>query len=72
MTLVARGLCTGNCGVKGRIPMKYLVMILLIGVGAACTAKNEAAPDREAPARRSPGPIAPDSRLLNPPNQQVR
>jgi hypothetical protein len=54
------------------MPMKYLSMIVLLGVAAACAAKNEAVPDRPAPARPSPGPIAPDSWLINPPNQQVR
>jgi hypothetical protein len=52
--------------------MKYLAMIVLLGVASACAAKNEAAPDRAAPARPGPAPIAPDSWLLNPPNQQPR
>ena len=51
--------------------MKYLAMIVLLGVAAAC-AKNEAAPDRTAPARPGPGAIAPDSWLINPPNQPPR
>lgn len=52
--------------------MKYLAMIVLLGVAAACAAKNEAAPERAAPARPGPGPVAPDSWLINPPNQPPR
>ena len=52
--------------------MKYLAMIVLLGVASACTAKNEAAPDGAAPARSNQGPVTPNSRLLNPPNQQAR
>jgi hypothetical protein len=48
-----------------------VIAIVVFGLAAACSAKNETgAPP--APAKSDPGPISPNSWLLNPPNQPAR
>jgi len=51
--------------------MKYLSLILVLGLAVACDTKNEPA-SRPAPTQPNPGPIPPDSFLINPPNQLPR
>ena len=55
------------------MPMRYLSLILVLGLAAGCDAKNEPA-NRPAPAqeRPGPGPVPPDSFLINPPNDRPR
>jgi len=54
--------------------MKYLSLIAIVALTAACSAKNDAKNDGGAPppARADPGPISPNSWLINPPNQPAR
>jgi hypothetical protein len=56
------------------MPLKFLSLAVLVvlGLGAACSAKNEAGNQPLPPAPRDPGPISPNSWLLNPPQQQAR
>jgi hypothetical protein len=59
--------------------MKHLpvIAIVVLGLAAACSAKNDAktmggAPAPPPPERADPGPISPNSWLLNPPQQLPR
>jgi hypothetical protein len=58
--------------------MKYLSLIAIVVFAstAACSAKNDAKNDGGAPPpppeRADPGPISPNSWLINPPNQPAR
>ena len=52
-----------------------LIAIVVLGLTAACSAKNDPKNEGSAPpppAPRDPGPISPNSWLLNPPQQQAR
>jgi len=59
----------------GILLMKYLslIAIVMLGVASACSARNDAG---EPPASGTEdtrfGPIAPNSWLINPPNQPAR
>jgi hypothetical protein len=53
------------------MPMRYLSLILVLGLAAACDAKNEPA-NRPPSTQPSPGPVPPDSFLINPPNDRPR
>jgi hypothetical protein len=48
-----------------------IIAIVVLGLAAACAAKNDPG-ERPASTKPSPGPIAPDSWLINPPNQPAR
>jgi hypothetical protein len=53
-----------------RLPV---IALAVLGLAAACSAKNDAgAPAPPPPERADPGPISPNSWLLNPPNQPAR
>ena len=52
-----------------------LIAIVVLGLTAACSAKNDAKNDGDAPPppeRADPRPISPNSWLINPPNQPAR
>jgi hypothetical protein len=52
-----------------------LIAIVVFALTAACSAKNDAKNDAGAPPppeRADPGPISPNSWLINPPNQPAR
>ena len=48
-----------------------VLAIIVLGLAAACSAKNDAGAPPP-PESADPGPISPNSWLINPPNQPAR